>query len=356
MHTLQTIWDSTVWNPQEGRFRAAWRLVLQYALWVFTAVLLYRFLGDPLTSLLSRTAPDLQAVSGQIVRFSLRLVAALVSTWIAARYVDRRLFRDLGMNLDAHWWYDLAFGLVLGAVLMTLVFTIEYSLGWISIRERFAVAPPGGVPFVVALTGPIVAFIVVGISEEILSRGYQLRNMAEGFNIGRRHSVGALALAWLLSSAIFGLFHASNPNATRISTANLMMAGLFLGLGLVLTGRLGLPIGLHISWNFFQGNVFGFPVSGNDYTAATFFAIRQGGPDLWTGGAFGPEAGLIGIGAIGLGSLLIVAWVRFRYGQVSWFRPYTVYVPPQPPHDAIAEDAAGTLALPLDDGQAGRDL
>ena len=117
--------------------------------------------------------------------------------------------------------------------------------------------------------------------------------------------------------------------------ANLMVAGLFLGLGLVLTGRLGLPIGLHISWNFFQGNVFGFPVSGNDYAAATFLAIRQGGPDLWTGGAFGPEAGLIGIGAILLGCGLTVLWVRFSYGRVALYRPYALYAPP---HAGTVED------------------
>ncbi len=86
-------------------------------------------------------------------------------------------------------------------------------------------------------------------------------------------------LAWFASSIALGVLHVFNPNASLISTLYLVLAGLFLGLGLVMTGSLAIPIGLHITWNFFQGNVFGFPVSGNDYPGATIFSIEQGGPD-----------------------------------------------------------------------------
>lgn len=326
MHSLLWI----IRNSQERRLRAAWRILIQYALWVLAAALLHRALGGPLTWLVSSLFPDLTAISAQSVQFSLRLAAALASTWLVARFIDRRMFGELGLHLGGNWWLDLVFGLALGAMLMTLIFALEYRLGWISIRERFSVTMEGDVPFVIAIVGPIVVFVVVGVSEEILTRGYQLRNMAEGFNLSQRYPNRAIVLAWLLSSFVFGLLHALNPNATWISTGYLMLAGLFLGLGLVLTGRLGLPIGLHITWNFFQGNVYGFPVSGNDFTSATFIAVEQGGPNLWTGGAFGPEAGLLGIGAIILGCLLILLWVRIRYGQVSLYRPYAVYAPRRP--------------------------
>jgi hypothetical protein len=57
-------------------------------------------------------------------------------------------------------------------------------------------------------------------------------------------------------------------------------------------------------------------------------AIRQGGPTVWTGGAFGPEAGLIGLLAILLGSVLIVGWVRRTRGRVAWQTHLAEYAPP----------------------------
>ena len=144
----------------------------------------------------------------------------------------------------------------------------------------------------------------------------------------------------MISSSLFGLLHVFNPNSTWISTVYLMLAGIFLGLGLVLTGRLGLPIGLHITWNFFMGNVYGFPVSGNDFSSTTVIAIEQGGPDLWTGGAFGPEAGLLGIVAILLGVLLTILWVRGRYNRIELYEPLAYYRPLHQAGAGMPNDAA----------------
>jgi membrane protease YdiL (CAAX protease family) len=228
--------------------------------------------------------------------------------------------------MDRWWWGDLGFGLALGALLMTFIFLVEYIAGWIQVRETFAVGL-ADTPFAVAILGPLIVFVVVGITEEMLSRGYQLRNLSEGLNFPYWGPAGAIVAAWVISSSLFGLLHIFNPNATVISTLYLMLAGLFLGLGCVLTGRLGLPIGLHITWNFVQGNVYGFPVSGNIFTSATVIAIEQGGPSLWTGGAFGPEAGLIGIAAILLGCALTLLWVWLRYGAIRLYLPLACYRP-----------------------------
>ncbi len=108
-----------------------------------------------------------------------------------------------------------------------------------------------------------------------------------------------------------------------------MLIALLLGLGYILTGELAMPIGIHFTWNFFQGYVFGFPVSGSS-TGSSVIAIQQGGPALWTGGAFGPEAGLVGILATALGCILILLWVRWRYGKLQLQSRLAVYIPPQP--------------------------
>jgi membrane protease YdiL (CAAX protease family) len=133
-----------------------------------------------------------------------------------------------------------------------------------------------------------------------------------------------LILGYLFSSFIFGILHGANPNATVFSTLLLMAAGLFLGLGYLLTGELAIPIGVHIAWNFCEGNIFGFPVSGANAGPAVL-AIQQNGPNLFTGGAFGPEAGLVGLAAILLGGWLTVWWVRRTSGRAGIMQRLAIY-------------------------------
>lgn len=244
------------------------------------------------------------------------LLATVISMWLAARFLDHRPFADFGLRFGAGWWIDFAFGLLLGALLIAGIFAVEVIAGWVTIVGTFRTADPGE-HFALAIVLPIVLFVSVGIYEEMLSRGYLLLNLAEGLNFPVVGPRGAVLLAWLLSSVVFGLAHANNPNATFLSSIGLVLAGIFLGLGYVLTGELAIPIGLHITWNFFQGNVFGFPVSGGDFSTTTFIATAQRGPDLWTGGPFGPEGGLVGLLATLIGSLLIVLWVRGRRGRIA---------------------------------------
>ena len=327
-------------NDRERRLRALWRLLLQYVIYsngapvlagVFGLALLAIFesasLGEDPAGTLA-TSPALRTASS----VAAYLVVAVASVWLAGRFFDRRPFSAFGLRLDRDWWLDFCFGLALGALLMTAIFSVELAAGWITVTGVFEVA--GDVrPFALAILLPLAAFSFVGFYEELLSRGYQLQNMAEGLNFPSLGPRGAILLAWVLSSAVFGLLHFANPNASLISTLNITFAGLLLGTGYVLTGQLAIPIGLHITWNFFQGNVFGFPVSGIDPISATFVSIEQGGPPLFTGGAFGPEAGLLDPAATLVGSLLIWFWVRVRSGEATLETSIA-----EPPH-ARAEEA-----------------
>ena len=127
--------------------------------------------------------------------------------------------------------------------------------------------------------------------------------------------LAATLIAVLISSVVFGLAHASNPGATSLSTINTMTAALVLAGAYVLTGQLALPIGFHVAWNFVGVGVLGYSASAN-IVGASFFAISEHGPALWTGGVNGPLGGLLGTGAFILGFLLTAAWVRVRQGKV----------------------------------------
>jgi uncharacterized protein len=312
------------WNALEKRLRAGWRIFVYTLLWIFAPLIAAQLLGNWLALPLISVFPTVAGIAPHAVAVALRLVVVVLVTWLAAWLLDRRRVREYGLCFDPRWWLDFAFGLALGAVLMAFIFVVEWWAGWVTVVAVMELSLPG-VTFWGAILGALLLFIVVGITEELLARGYHLRNLAEGLNFRPVGALGALLLAWLLSSSFFGLLHIFNPNATWYSTAALMVAGLFLGLGFVLTGSLAIPIGLHITWNFFQGNVFGFPVSGNTFESATFIAIEQQGPPLWTGGAFGPEAGLLGMIAIALGCVLTLIWVRWRYGHVQLYKALAEY-------------------------------
>ena len=311
-----------------GRLRTLWRLGIQYwAYWVlvqiiFSLVVVGWLLVDSggrmpsggLDTLVVPDSPALPLVSGIV-----GLLAAILTVWLAGRFLDRRPFSAFGFHLGAGWWLDLFFGMVLGALLMTAVFLVELGLGWVEVTGSFETQ--GGAPFVISMLIPAAAFVCVGVSEETIFRGYQLKNGAEGLNYPSLGPRGAILLAWVLSSVFFAVLHANNPNATSISTLNIVLAGLMLGFGYVLTGELAIPIGLHITWNFFQGAVYGFPVSGLGDFGATLLATEQGGPELWTGGSFGPEGGLLIPAVMLLGMSLVALWTRLRTGKVSLHTP-----------------------------------
>ena len=304
--------------------RALWRLLFQVVLYFFVQAIL-GVVAVVVLTLVSGGLPVLgsggiglgSSPIALVLGGLISLVSALVSVWVAGRFLDRRRFSSFGLDLDRDWWLDLGFGLLLGAILMTGIFLVELAAGWIRITGTLATQDASS-PLLLAILVPLFLFLCVGFGEELVSRGYHLKNMAEGLNYpslgGPR---GAILLAWVLSSSVFGVAHVLNPGATLVSTVNIAFAGLLLGVGYVLTGRLAISIGLHITWNFFQGNVFGFPVSGMDGIGASFIEINQGGPTLFTGGDFGPEAGLMDIAATVVGSLLILLWVRLRAGSAT---------------------------------------
>ncbi len=152
--------------------------------------------------------------------------------------------------------------------------------------------------------------------EELTFRGYLIKNLAEGLRcriIGPRW---AAVLAIVVSSLLFGQGHAGNLNATAFSTVNtIIVALLVLSAGYALTGELALPLGFHAAWNFVQVCVLGLS-GGASVLGASFIGLSGKGPTLWTGGAYGPEGGLLGTAAFVLGFVAILGWVRRRHGSV----------------------------------------
>jgi hypothetical protein len=313
-----------VWNDRSRRLRLPWRLVVWLVLLLGLSLLAQLFIvivrspsSEPLLVLITPgLSPDRALIAVlNVVYLVVQLAVMVGSVYVTGRFLDRRWFRDFGFHLDREWWTDLGFGLALGAVLMSGIFLFELLVGWITARDLFFIARAES-PFWPWFLWGLVSFVAVGIYEELLFRGYLITNLAEGLTwfeqVGR---TTAVALAVLVTSLFFGVAHAGNPNATLSSTAGIVVAALMLAGGYVLTGELAIPIGIHITWNVFQGPVYGFPVSGTNGGVA-LVATEQSGPTVLTGGSFGPEAGVVGLVAAGIGLGLIALWVRWRDGHL----------------------------------------
>ena len=280
-------------SPAQPRLRAGWRLLIQtmlFFLFGIIVVVIAASLGLDVTSI----------IFGNVLNF----IATTGSIYIARRWLDKMSFESLGLKLSQQALVDVLVGIGITVVQMGLIFVAMFGLGWLTF-EGFAWEFD---PITTVITGVLtffIGFIFVGWNEELLSRGYHLQTIASGTN-----------LFWgvIISSAVFGILHLGNPGATWVSTAGIFFAGIYLAYGYIRTKQLWLPIGLHIGWNFCEGVVFGFPVSGLDIYALT--RIEVTGPEIWTGGAFGPEAGPIVLPALLVGALLIYLYTANRNANV----------------------------------------
>jgi membrane protease YdiL (CAAX protease family) len=325
---------NVLYNRTERRLRTLWRLLIGIALALLTLGTLRAFALYILAFLLMLTAQipfdavgNAQQMSQGLnqayesfpliagIRSLIVLLLVGLAILLLARWIDRRPWRDFGFHFKAAWWRDLGFGLLLGMVLMGIVFGLEFLFGWNSVHGVIENGQPE-LPFWQLVVNGLLAYVLVGVEEEWFFRGFLIKNLAEGLHLRRISSRSAVLVSYLFISLFFGFAHGSNANATMISSLNLGLIGLVLGLGFILTGELAIPIGLHIAWNFAQGYIFGFAVSGSD-TQVSLLATGQTGPAGWTGGAFGPEGGGMGLVAALLGAVMIYAWVRWTRRRAS---------------------------------------
>ena len=202
-----------------------------------------------------------------------QLAGTSFTVWLFQKYINREPFSSIGIEFSGYK-NDFIFGLLIGSGLIVMGFSILIIFNFISVSSlQFS--------FIDQLFY-LCLFAVVSLNEEIAMRGYILQNLSSSFN-------KYIALA--LSSLVFMIMHIGNPNMSAIPLFNLFLAGLFLGIYCIHRKNLWFPMGAHFTWNYFQGPVLGFEVSGNEVNS--IFIQSLDGNDLITGGQFGFEGSII---------------------------------------------------------------
>ncbi|MFI6498610.1 CPBP family intramembrane glutamic endopeptidase [Nonomuraea typhae] len=218
-------------------------------------------------------------------------ITLLIWAWV--RLYEGRGFRTLGFTREGAATRS-ARGMLAGVASFALVTGLLVVPG-LTVTEN--------VPQGVAAIGPallvLVGWIVQGSTEEIVTRGFLLPV------VGARYGAAA---GVAVSSLLFAALHLLNPGISALSLVNLVLVGVLLGLYALWEGALWGVCLWHAVWNWAQGNVFGFEVSGQDTGMPAIADLKENGPDVVTGGMFGPEGGLattlvlvLGIAVIGLG-------------------------------------------------------
>jgi membrane protease YdiL (CAAX protease family) len=211
------------------------------------------------------------------------LVLGVAATFLLAHiWIERRPLADLGLS-RRHLVRDLLLGFLLGFLLQGTTIGILALVGWYHITSL----APAPVAIILILQG-LGFFLLVALFEEGVFRGIIFRLL--------ERSLGSW-IAISLSALFFGLVHLLNPGATLYGALAIALeAGSLLGAAYMLTRNLWLAVGIHWAWNFFEGPFFGATISGTGPNSAkALITSTISGPQIWTGGTFGPEAGLVAL-------------------------------------------------------------
>jgi uncharacterized protein len=234
--------------------------------------LIAKMLGMPVNLVRQMSTTDSKTM---LYSYTINFTATVFVIYMFWRFVIKKDFPSIGF-IDNSWLKNLVLGLIAGIIAISLGFTISVVFGFVKV-ENISFSYPD-------FSNYLIIFAFVAISEELMTRGLMLSTLMDGMND---------YLALLIVALIFGALHLFNDNVTTLSFINICIAGIFLGISYIHNRSLWFPIGLHFTWNFFQGPVFGYEVSGHKNVSIVQQTIH--GNDTFTGGEFGFEGSIIAI-------------------------------------------------------------
>ena len=208
--------------------------------------------------------------------FSFVIILFLFMFWV--KVIEKNALSSLGF-VKRNWLKYLAWGILLSLLQMGVI-ALVYQVSGIGsfVLNELSLEP------LLFILGLFPFWLLQGGTEEVATRGWLLTRIAARTN---------LPLAIAISSSLFGILHMGNAGVTFLSVLNIILDGVLAGLLFIYTDSIWLVVAQHGTWNYVQGNLLGFQVSGTGADASIFSFTMGAGPDWLTGGAFGAEGSII---------------------------------------------------------------
>ena len=208
--------------------------------------------------------------------FSFVFILLLFIFWV--KVIEKNSLSSLGF-VKKNWLKYLGWGILLSLLQMGVI-ALVYQVGGIGTFElnELSLEP------ILFILGLFPFWLLQGGTEEVATRGWLLTRIAARTN---------LPLAIAISSSLFGILHLGNAGVTVLSVLNIVLDGVLAGLLFIYTDSIWLVVAQHGTWNYVQGNLLGFQVSGTGADASIFTFTMGSGPDWLTGGEFGAEGSII---------------------------------------------------------------
>ncbi|CEP81244.1 type II CAAX endopeptidase family protein [Paraclostridium sordellii] len=282
--------------------KARYSKKLPNLIWALILALIFLNIGSLIGSLI--TLP-LIVIMGIIPYFEsnqnlIILLSSLISfigisllVFFRVKKIEKRKISSIGFEKSG-FFKKYLLGFVIGLILMSIVVLILYLFGFVDINKN--PSQPVGIFAISNVSIILIGWIIQGGTEEILTRGWLMNVLSARYNVH---------IGLFISSVFFGALHLLNPNVNYIAILNIILVGYLFGLYVLKTNDLWGACGIHSAWNFAQGNLFGFEVSGINVSIGSLLDLNLKGNPFISGGNFGPEAGLCSTVVLLLGIILI---------------------------------------------------
>ena len=216
--------------------------------------------------------------------------------FLILKFKEKRKLSSIGLKLNKRLIPDYLKGFVFGIFMIAIVALgiCLFGGGKILVNTSFKL---NNLPVFLML---IVGWMIQGASEEVMMRGYMLQGLGVKINP---------TVAIIISSVFFSALHLLNNGINTLSLINLSLFGAFAAFYAIKEESIWGVCALHSAWNFAQGNLFGFLVSGIE-TGDSLFIIKLQSDNLVNGGSFGPEGGVITTLVLSVGIAILLYLIK----------------------------------------------